>query len=340
MNATKHGLSSTSVVVIRGVEDEAEYEALAADVAADLKPMGAVEGLLAERVAQLFWRLRRVLRFEKRKVFSGGFTPITLNEKVDYLETFNGTVNISRLMTSLDRARLTAFKSLVRAASSRQRQISGGAQFSRLLDLATETERLYPQSITGYDRNSRCTFGHIHLGETSKRNCRIDGSRRFVGITVSVDAIRVAHPQVKEQRMKHRYRLGIIAAIALAGCGSQVAPTGGAPQSSASATHGKSWMLLEAKGEDLLYVTTLAGVKSYSYPRGKHVSTLKMFAYDNSGICSDKKRVTFSSTMANGSLSISMAGRSPFSRLLSPATTHSVAQVTRNRKSGRNVVSL
>jgi hypothetical protein len=68
MNATRHGLSATSVVVIRGVENEAEYEALVADVIADLKPMGAVERLLAERVAQLWWRLRRVLRFETERL--------------------------------------------------------------------------------------------------------------------------------------------------------------------------------------------------------------------------------------------------------------------------------
>jgi hypothetical protein len=68
MNATRHGLSATSVVVIRGVEDEAEYEALVADVIADLKPIGAVERLLAERVAQLWWRLRRVLRFETERL--------------------------------------------------------------------------------------------------------------------------------------------------------------------------------------------------------------------------------------------------------------------------------
>lgn len=67
-NATRHGLSATSVAVIRGVEDEAEYEALVADVIADLKPVGAVESLMAERVAQLWWRLRRVLRFETERL--------------------------------------------------------------------------------------------------------------------------------------------------------------------------------------------------------------------------------------------------------------------------------
>lgn len=69
-----------------------------------------------------------------------------------------------------------------------------------------------------------------------------------------------------------------IAAALLAGCGS---PPIGAPgamlQTSAIATHAErdgSWMLPEAKGEDLLYVTTLYSVKVYSYPAGKHVGTL------------------------------------------------------------------
>lgn len=67
-NAVRHGLSATSVVVIQGVENAADYEALVADVIAHLNPVGAVERLLAERVAQLFWRLRRVLRFETERL--------------------------------------------------------------------------------------------------------------------------------------------------------------------------------------------------------------------------------------------------------------------------------
>lgn len=85
-NATRHGLSATSVVVIQGVEHEADYEALVADVIADLKPMGAVERLLAERVAQLWWRLRRVLRFETERLSQqnceAASSPATLEETV------------------------------------------------------------------------------------------------------------------------------------------------------------------------------------------------------------------------------------------------------------------
>jgi len=63
-NAVRHGLSAASVVVIDGIEDEAKYRCLLSAVIADLDAVGPVETLLAERIAQIFWRLRRVLRFE------------------------------------------------------------------------------------------------------------------------------------------------------------------------------------------------------------------------------------------------------------------------------------
>ena len=74
--------------------------------------------------------------------------------------------------------------------------------------------------------------------------------------------------------MNNRYTLAIIATLALTGCGTQVAPTGGAPQSATTAAHGKSWMLPEAKGEDLIYLSAAHGVYVYTYPKGKHVGTL------------------------------------------------------------------
>ena len=76
-------------------------------------------------------------------------------------------------------------------------------------------------------------------------------------------------------------RLGLTTAVifVLAGCGgSQVAPTGGAPTGAASASHSKSWMLPEAKNEDLLYLSGFnPDVFVYSYPEGKHVGTLTGF---------------------------------------------------------------
>jgi hypothetical protein len=63
-NALRHGFSSVSTVVVEGVEDPAAYEQFLAQMIEDLDAQGAVETALAERVAQIFWRLWRVTRFE------------------------------------------------------------------------------------------------------------------------------------------------------------------------------------------------------------------------------------------------------------------------------------
>jgi len=82
------------------------------------------------------------------------------------------------------------------------------------------------------------------------------------------------------------------AVVMLAGCeGSQ--PPIGAPaamlQASANATdagHGKSWMLPEAKHEDLLYISDGDKVYVYSYPKQQLVGTLKGFN-EAEGLCVD-----------------------------------------------------
>jgi hypothetical protein len=83
-----------------------------------------------------------------------------------------------------------------------------------------------------------------------------------------------------------RYAFGIcMAATMLAGCAGSQLPIGAPgtmPQSSAiasQAAHGGSWMLSEAKGEDLLYVSDFVSGKAYvlSYPAGKLEGTLSGF---------------------------------------------------------------
>jgi hypothetical protein len=110
-----------------------------------------------------------------------------------------------------------------------------------------------------------------------------------------------------------------VAAALLAGCGGSQPPIGApgaVPQASAIATHadrGKSWMLPEAKTDDLLYISNVYTVTVYSYPKGKHVGTLKGF-YEPFGECSDSAGDVF---IANGDtiLEYEHSGKKPIQTL-------------------------
>jgi len=64
-NAVKHGLFAESV--IKG-ENEGDYEAFHDNFFAKLDPIGAVELFLAERAANLAWRLRRAERMQNEVI--------------------------------------------------------------------------------------------------------------------------------------------------------------------------------------------------------------------------------------------------------------------------------
>jgi hypothetical protein len=61
-NALKHGLTAEQVT-IEG-EQARDFEAFRDDILESLRPQGAIEEQLAERVALCWWRLRRVYRME------------------------------------------------------------------------------------------------------------------------------------------------------------------------------------------------------------------------------------------------------------------------------------
>jgi hypothetical protein len=62
-NALKHGLRAQKFVVV-GDEKAAEFAALEAALADELAPDGALQGLLAGRIARAAWRLERAERIE------------------------------------------------------------------------------------------------------------------------------------------------------------------------------------------------------------------------------------------------------------------------------------
>ena len=66
-NAAKHGLRSPAPVV-PGIEREEDWEEHRKGMLESLSPEGHLEMALAEQVALLSWRLRRVVRYEKESI--------------------------------------------------------------------------------------------------------------------------------------------------------------------------------------------------------------------------------------------------------------------------------
>jgi hypothetical protein len=63
-NAMGHGIMSPHPGIIEGLETEDEWDRHVDGIVANLAPEGVLEEELAERIATLFWRLRRVTRYE------------------------------------------------------------------------------------------------------------------------------------------------------------------------------------------------------------------------------------------------------------------------------------
>ena len=72
-NALRHGLCARVHLVLPG-EDGAEFTALAADVLAEIAPVGAVDGFLAARLAAAMWQTGRADRLEAQ-AFAAGELP-------------------------------------------------------------------------------------------------------------------------------------------------------------------------------------------------------------------------------------------------------------------------
>jgi hypothetical protein len=81
LNAVKHGLRSERTV-IPGRERQADWETFFQDSIADFNPVGAIEYALVERIASLFWRLRRVPRAEVDAVITARDHPAEKESKL------------------------------------------------------------------------------------------------------------------------------------------------------------------------------------------------------------------------------------------------------------------
>jgi hypothetical protein len=65
-NSLKHGLLAKEVVITEGegAEDQVAFNALMADLVKQFEPASVLEGMLVEKIAVSYWRLRRAMRYE------------------------------------------------------------------------------------------------------------------------------------------------------------------------------------------------------------------------------------------------------------------------------------
>ncbi len=97
MNALKHGLTSERTIL--PWEDRVEWEDMLLGINESFKPQGKMEGLLTERIASSYWRIRRALEIELQLLTERG-------------GTLAEVANLSRYETSIDRCALRNLKML------------------------------------------------------------------------------------------------------------------------------------------------------------------------------------------------------------------------------------
>ena len=134
MNALRHGLTSALAVLVPD-EDHGLYMIFAGSLEADLKPEGAMEEILVDRIVAAAWRLRRAYRVEAG-VFTEEMEDESLNvfgrmtQGEDYKPTLgmafirdandtNALTKLSRYETALERGLTSALHELQRLQALR-----------------------------------------------------------------------------------------------------------------------------------------------------------------------------------------------------------------------------
>ena len=100
-NAVRHGLAAASPVIPG--EDPEAWERHRAGIVASLAPVGGLEAELANRVAMLLWRQRRVVAFERHQLSQPGAGPLLTDADLDA---------VIRFESHLGRQLLRAFQAL------------------------------------------------------------------------------------------------------------------------------------------------------------------------------------------------------------------------------------
>jgi len=119
-NATKHGIYS-SKNIIPG-ESPRVFLRLAKEIKKDLKPRGAMEQILVEKIISVVWRQGRLMQFESLALESEALREYWNNYYDEHIYPFNAgqMKTINRYETMLDRALYRALRQLKELQKNRE----------------------------------------------------------------------------------------------------------------------------------------------------------------------------------------------------------------------------
>lgn len=119
-NATKHGILSTEDIVAGESADL--YTAFREAMLEDLKPEGALEGLLVEKIVNYSWRLRRAIRAETSLFQVGLALPNEMKSLDHFFDGLDAAKlqNLSRYEAAISKGLYRALTELRRSQSSRK----------------------------------------------------------------------------------------------------------------------------------------------------------------------------------------------------------------------------
>jgi len=127
-NSLKHGLLSKEVLI--DGEDEKILSVLSDDIHENLKPVGAIEALLVERIVSGVWRLRRALSVEATAMeyYKDCSFPMLSDdpEKKSITDSFDNEVveKIIRYETTIERSIYKALHELERVQARRNGNVT------------------------------------------------------------------------------------------------------------------------------------------------------------------------------------------------------------------------
>ncbi len=150
-NAIKHGIFSETV--LKGCESTAQFRSLLRALQTDRRPEGALEELLVEKLASLFWRSRRFLRAECAEIAKAS-EPIEA-DKVEHYVSKLSVEELERILLMPQEGVVAQRQYTIDASLVLPQEV-----LDRLLRYEASIDRSLDRTLNQLERLQRMRLGH------------------------------------------------------------------------------------------------------------------------------------------------------------------------------------